>query len=444
MTSRVIAGFAAILLLGGCASANLSTSNASDNEPAKPATVPVTRGDVEQTVTAPGQLINTHEQVLSFDVSGRLIDLAVQPGDAVQKGKKLASIDASSLQVSERQAYADYQVAQAEYRQVMRGPSAAEVNAVRAELSSAQTAYGELQKPPSDNEVAGLRAALLNAEATLKRAQAEYDRAFAFDPAGIGASPAALELEKATNDYNAAKANYDKAFEKAGDGDLRNAAAKIASVKAKLDALQPSAEKVDTAKAQFEKARLNWMEAQAKLRKTDLIAPMDGVVVEVRLRDGETANAGDPVIMLMDPQALQVRASVIEEDLPLVQIGQRVSLFFDAAPDASVSGKVARISPKRMEGDRPLYPIYIDLSGTSLPQGLAPGMSADASVIIARAEDVLRLPRAVVKAGAGGTARVEVWANGARERRVITVGLRGDTYVEIIDGLREGEEVIGE
>jgi multidrug efflux pump subunit AcrA (membrane-fusion protein) len=105
---------------------------------------------------------------------------------------------------------------------------------------------------------------------------------------------------------------------------------------------------------------------------------------------------------------------------------------------------VARISPQRIEGDRPLYPIYIEVDASQLPEGLAPGMSADASVIIAKVADALRLPRAVVKAGSGGAAQVGVWANGQREARMVKVGLRGDTYVEILDGLREGEEVVGE
>jgi HlyD family secretion protein len=353
-------------------------------------------------------------------------------------------VDTAALVEDERQAHADALIAQAEYSQTVRGPSAVEVNAARADLVSAQAAYADLQKPPSENEVANLRATMLNAEAALKRAQAAYDSAFAFDPAGIGASPAALDLEKTTNDFNAAKANYDKAFEQTSDGKLRAASAQIASARAKLAGLQPAAEKVDAAKARLDKAVLTWEKTQADVAKAELIAPMDGVVIETKVREGEMLRAGDPVLVLSDPRAVEVKASVIEEDLPLVRVGQEVSVFFDAAPDAPVTGKVARISPKRIEGDRPLYPIYIELKGAELPQGLAPGMSADASVIINKVADALRLPRAVVKAGSAGTAKVEVWANGQRELRTVKVGLRGDTYVEILDGLREGEEVVGE
>lgn len=58
--------------------------------------------------------------------------------------------------------------------------------------------------------------------------------------------------------------------------------------------------------------------------------------------------------------------------------------------------------------------------------------------------DVLRLPRALLRPGADGTAAVEVWANGQRVERSVSVGLRGDVYTEIVEGLQEGEAVVGE
>jgi multidrug resistance efflux pump len=63
---------------------------------------------------------------------------------------------------------------------------------------------------------------------------------------------------------------------------------------------------------------------------------------------------------------------VIEEDLPLLQIGQPVEVFFDAVPEAAVHGRVARIVPQRLSGeDRPLYPVYITLDERSTAKGRA-------------------------------------------------------------------------
>jgi len=71
-------------------------------------------------------------------------------------------------------------------------------------------------------------------------------------------------------------------------------------------------------------------------------------------------------------------------------------------------------------------------------------MTADASIITASVEDVLRLPKSLVKARTGQSAKVEVWMDGYREERNVQIGLRGDRYVEILYGLQVGEQVITE
>ena len=133
---------------------------------------------------------------------------------------------------------------------------------------------------------------------------------------------------------------------------------------------------------------------------------------------------------------------VIEEDLPVVRVGQAVQLFFDAQPDAAVTGRVARIVPRRAASDRAVYAVYLVLD--ELPQGVVPGMTVDASIVIEARANVLRLPRALVSAGAGGSAVVDLWNGAQVESRGVQVGLRGDVYIEIISGLREGDQVVGQ
>jgi multidrug efflux pump subunit AcrA (membrane-fusion protein) len=57
---------------------------------------------------------------------------------------------------------------------------------------------------------------------------------------------------------------------------------------------------------------------------------------------------------------------------------------------------------------------------------------------------VLRLPRALVTTRSDGTATVEVWENGSAVAREVTTGLRGDVYIAVLEGLAEGDEVVGE
>jgi HlyD family secretion protein len=189
-------------------------------------------------------------------------------------------------------------------------------------------------------------------------------------------------------------------------------------------------------------AELSLARAQADLEAATLVAPFNGTVLEVHAGPGEMVSAATGLIRLADGSRLEVEATVIEEDLPLVRSGQKVELFFDAQPEAQVVGGVARIVPQRLPGDRPLYPVYITI--VDLPEGLLAGMTADASIVVDLRHDVLRLPRVLVRARSDGTATVQVWTGSEVEERTVHVGLRGDVYIEILDGIEEGQEVMAQ
>jgi multidrug efflux pump subunit AcrA (membrane-fusion protein) len=101
---------------------------------------------------------------------------------------------------------------------------------------------------------------------------------------------------------------------------------------------------------------------------------------------------------------------------------------------------VDRIVPKLVEGDSPTYDIFIFLD--EVPDGLVDGMTADANVIIASRPQVLCLPRSLVHASSANKAVVEVWNGQEIESREITTGLRGDSNIEILTGLEQGEQVV--
>ncbi len=174
-----------------------------------------------------------------------------------------------------------------------------------------------------------------------------------------------------------------------------------------------------------------------------VLAPFGGVITEVMARQGESLAPGQGLAVLVDPSALEVRATVIEEDLPLVKVGQLAELYFDALPDAAAIGKVTRIVPSRVpREDRPLY--YVFLSIEQPAPGLVSGMTTDAAITVAEVKDVLRLPRGILRGGSGGTAKAKIWIEGEIQERTVKFGLRGNAYVEILEGLSEGEQVVGD
>src|SRR6266498_2870974 len=202
----------------------------------------------------------------------------------------------------------------------------------------------------------------------------------------------------------------------------------------------PSESDLTSADSELALAQAKYDAAKAVLESLEIDAPFDGIILAVSAKIGETYQVEATLFTVGDPKALEVLANVTEEDYPLLVIGQDAEVYFDARPEVNVQGKVERIIPKRIEGDHPLYNIYISLK--EIPDGLADGMTADTAITIAKRENVLCLPRAVVRASGGDKTTIKVWDGSAEVTKEITIGLRGDTYVEIVSGLSEGEQMV--
>ncbi len=465
-----------------------------------PATVAVTRGEVQQLVSAPGHLVGTRRVTLAMQVSGVLAQIDVRAGERVPARTLLARLDTADLELQLQKARASLKIAQdqlaqvknpstaqdvataragleaaqANYDKLKAGPEAADLAAARAAVASAQAGYEAASKGASttDDQLAAAAAATEKAQVALRQAQAAYDRV-ASSP-NVGMLPQSTALQQATIDYQQALANYQALQATSGaDANSRVQQAKsgLEQAQANLTRLQKPASAADLAAAQLQViqaqndldkllagaeanaldiAENQVLQAEVTVKQTQLAldgasieAPFDGVVLEVRAGAGDVVGANSPLIVFSDPAALEVVGTVVEEDLSQVRAGQAVDLFFDAQPDAAVKGHVARIVPERdATDDRTAYPVAITLDQPV--EGLMPGMTVDASIIIAQKSNVLCLPRSIVRAGAGGQAVVQVWQGDHAEQRTVTVGLRGDVNVEIVAGVTEGEQVVGQ
>jgi HlyD family secretion protein len=410
-----------------------------------PTTVEVTRGDVQTTVTAPGHLVNVHQTTLALAVGGSVAEVNVQPGQQVEAGAVLAQLHLGSLQDQVLAAQAELGVAQARLDQLQAGASPAQVAAAEATLHSAQASLERLLAGPSDSDLEAAKLRVDAARNQLWSAQAQRDAIKGnplSSPAQIDAAEAQVLLAEVAVEQ--ALLSRRELSQPPSAADLALAESQVAQAQALLEQLTagPSDAELRQAEAAVQSAEAALNRAQAELQAATLTAPFDGIVVEVSVSAGQIVSPGMGWIRLVDPSALEVEATVIEEDLPLLQVGQQVELFFDAQPDAQLPGWVARIVPERLPGDRPLYPVYI--AAGDLPGGLLAGMTADASIIVDSRQDVLRLPRSLVRARSNGVATVRVWIGTEIQERSIRVGLRGDTYVEILEGLHEGEQVVAQ
>ena len=172
---------------------------------------------------------------------------------------------------------------------------------------------------------------------------------------------------------------------------------------------------------------------EASLSYMTLLAPGDGTVIRRDGEIGELITAGEPVFWLAG-QKMRVSAEVDEEDIALVEPGQKVLISADAFPGEIFEGTVQSITPK---GDPVARSYRVRIS---LPQDtkLMIGMTAESNIIIRETEDALLLPASVVDAGT-------VWIvtkDGELARKVVEIGAQDVDMIEILDGVTEDDLVV--
>jgi len=177
--------------------------------------------------------------------------------------------------------------------------------------------------------------------------------------------------------------------------------------------------------AAVSQAEANLNQAQVDLNHTIIATPIDGVVINRAVDVGQTVAASfqAPVLFVIanDLKLMQVNAAVDEADIGRVRTGQDVSFRVDAYPDRTFEGRVeqVRLQPQTIQ-NVVSYNTIITVSNPE--QKLMPGMTATVSIIVNKAENVLRLPAAALRfrpmgfeegAGRGATTRGAEGSRGA-------------------------------
>ncbi|MHB8078892.1 MAG: efflux RND transporter periplasmic adaptor subunit [Candidatus Krumholzibacteriia bacterium] len=177
-------------------------------------------------------------------------------------------------------------------------------------------------------------------------------------------------------------------------------------------------------------------------------APIAGAILE------RNVNLGDPVVPLTSYQegtvlmtmanmdSLIFKGTVDEIDVGKLAVGMPVEIRIGALPGQTVPGRLLRISLKaREENNTRMFPVEIAIERTGVTL-LRAGYSANADIIIRRADKVLTLPERVVHSANDSTWVEIAGASGARVRTPITTGLSDAIRIEVTTGLTEGQEVL--
>ena len=341
---------------------------------------PVARGEVEATVTAIGVVQPRRYVDVGAQVSGQITRLLVTPGTQVQKGALLVEIDPSVQKAT--------------------------VDAGRASL-------------------AGLSAQLAEQQAQHRLAQQQWSR------------QQQMARDGATREE-----------------DLQIAQAQLAGAAARIEHL----------KAQITQTQATLKADEVRLSYTRIYAPMTGTVVAVDAREGQTLNATyqtPSILRIADLTAMTVWTDVSEADVRRVK--EDMPVYFTTLGSADQdkprrwSSQVRQILPAPSASTAPAgaatgapapatkavaYTVLFDVD--NLDAELMPQMTAQVVFVTARAQDALAVPLIALKSDGDSGAYVAQVLNAKNqpEPRQVRVGVRSRHQVQILEGLKEGEQVV--
>ncbi|MBM4446957.1 MAG: efflux RND transporter periplasmic adaptor subunit [Chloroflexi bacterium] len=189
--------------------------------------------------------------------------------------------------------------------------------------------------------------------------------------------------------------------------------------------------------------------AKEALMKTEILAPFDGTVVDIGVKENDQLSSFDysskTAVHLVDTRTVKMDGVVDEIDIYKVKVGQEAVIIVDALPDAELKGKVTFISPFGTQTTGVVeFAVTISLDPTETE--LKGGLTATADIIVEKHENVLLIPNRSIK-GSPRDYWVDVIIDEKKvttEKRQVILGAQNDQFSEIISGISEGEKIIVE
>lgn len=371
--------------------------NSSGQAETTAATAPAVRRDFNASVLATGAVrprVGAEVRVGSR-ISGTVKRLYANIGDPVEKGRVIAELDREDLDADVEQAAAELQLAQVNL-ETIRVLMPQEINRARLDLDAWA--------------------------ATVELTEAELDRHSELHKSN---ATSGTELDSARerrviaqSKLAAAEITYRLLISRQ-EQDLRQAEAKVAAARAALE------------------------NAKVQVSYTKITAPISGVIASVATQEGETVAAGlnaPTFVTIVDLDRLQVDAFVDEVDIGKITVGQKASFTVDAYPGHEFTGSVEAIYPRAVIQENVInYDVVVAIDGRD-GKTLRPEMTAAVTISLEAKENVLAIPAQAIRRDRGKN-RAYVDKPGGVEEREVVVGWKDGTWIEVIDGLKEGEVV---
>jgi HlyD family secretion protein len=353
--------------------------------------------------------IETTEIDVSFQAAGRVEELLVQEGDKVAAGQVIARLDRRSLAESAARAAAQFEsakisVAQQRESLVMaRATLLEQQQAALAAVGVAEAVYQQALAGPRPQEKKEAEAALAAADASMKKATLDLERArelyrrqvysqAALDAAEAACTAAKSQRESAAQLLDQAKEGTRKEQIDAAAAQLRQARSGLAQATAGLMQIQLREKDVASAESRLQDAQAALNMARISLEYGELKSPVAGWVLLKNIEPGEVVNVGTPVVTLGDVEDLWMNVYVGEREVGRLRLKDPVKISVDAYEGEVFPGNIIFISPEaeftpkniqtKEERTKLVYRVKVAIRNKD--QKLKPGMPADAELVPAQ------------------------------------------------------------
>jgi RND family efflux transporter MFP subunit len=205
------------------------------------------------------------------------------------------------------------------------------------------------------------------------------------------------------------------------------------------DKLEDEQAQLEILSAQSDVARKQWEQAVHLESKTEVKAPIKGLVTRRHISKGDYVIDGQPLLDLVSVNRLRARIAFPEQDAALIEVGKEVRLTTPAAPGETAIGEVTAVNPQIKTHNRAVeITVEFDNPGSWLP-----GASVDAELVVARHERALSVPVLALSNRDGRTV-VFILEREAVRAAPVKTGWREQDWVEILDGIQSGQRVVVE
>ncbi len=412
-------------------------------------TVALTKGDVTQTIEIIGTVRAVPSTTLTWSTSGIVKPYTVKVGDKVKTGDTILELEPSSVASSILQAQSSLITARTKLASLIAADT--DYQTATQTLADAEYTYNQAR----DNfaaliEVEGVTIETVEpfidkffqARETLWAAKDRYlavEPLSEDDPSRIEAITAVASAQRA---YNAAIDKimmvggfyFGNDFGSSNESTYltyRSAKAALNEARAAWNAARDNSDEISAATA-------NIQALENTINGARIIAPFDGTITDIYISGGDDVSNGADAIQLDNLTDLVVDVSVSEVDVNSIQVGNSVTVAFDAIKNKTYQGVVTQVGDAGIENSG-VVKFNVSITIQDPDDQIKPGFTAVNTIVIDQAKDVVLIPLVAIDS-ANGEKTVTVLRNGVPTTVSITLGARSDTYGALESGdVKEGD-----